>query len=630
MRLICRRKDWKTLRFFSLLKYKNFWGSMSVFRHRFLLVFTLFFLLGMHYVAPNTGGVGLEMPYNNLAWIFVAVLIAQGLMEVRRTGRIVYSDYNLVLFLVFLVLLIPFFYSNSDGPENVIERTLGLLAGLLVFFSIKQFQLESKHWLLLICSIVAACIIESTYAWIQYWQPLHRYWSFTLPQVPFGVFQQPNNMASFCVTAIACSYYLLDRSEQVLTQRQLLKYRYVAILCVALSGFIVVVVQSRTGWLSLVLILAIILIYGFKADSKETKLWKRYWFYMLALSILLGALSLGSGERARRSFEMVEQLGQIRRETWHICWLMIKEAPWFGYGYGDFQSAFLHYQAQYFMETGLYAAGNHRYPHNELAYWVVEGGVLPLVAILAGVIYGVRALYIREGVRTWLIITMLAPLVIHSLLEYPFYQAVSQWVIFIVLLAYTDSSAKVYEIKSSLAIFPGVAAILLVLLTSTYMLATIQARYWLLEFLGGKDKNLSTLAKVYMPAGMMELYMKEAMIVRVYLGMASGNAEEMRAFLSWVPERMRRSPHSTFYLAWLRAHYVLGEEEKAKQVLLKARELFPMEKVFFGDKVYDYKEGLRFELVSAASSISSEVVNKNNKNQSGNNIAQQKTPEAIQ
>ena len=552
-----------------------------------------------------------------------------GLWRVRNSGRVLYSKYSLVLLLVFFALLIPFLYGNAQNPENVIARTLGLLAGLAVFFSIKQFDLQPRDWLLIVASIVFAGVVEAIYGWVQFWQPLNEYWSFKLSKVPFGVFQQPNNMASFCVTAIACSYYLLDRSEHYLEQKDITRSRYGALLCVALTGFIVVVLQSRTGWLALLAVMAVILVYGFRADSKATMLWKRYWFYVLALSILFGAVSLSDGERGRRSFEMVEQLGQIRRDMWHICWLMIKNAPWLGYGYGDFHGAFLEYQAQVFQKSGIYAGSNHRYPHNELVYWVVEGGVLPLLALLTGVAYAVRSLFVREGARAWLIITMLAPLVIHSLLEYPFYQAVSQWLIFIVLLAYTDSSASSYSVSSPLKIFPGVTAILLVLLTTAYMLATMQARYWLLAYLADKDKKLIDLAKVYMPAGMIELYTAETMLVRAYRAMLSGNKEEINAFLTWVPARMQGTPNRLFYLAWVRAYHVLGEDEKAEQLLLRSRFLFPKDKIFFSDKVYDYNDVFIIEALSKPNASSSEVVNKNNKDQGVGNLAQQKTPEAI-
>lgn len=602
---------------------------MTVSRISFVLVFTLFFRIGMHFLSSNTGDIGLEMPYNNVAWIFVAVLIAMGLWQVRNSGRVLYSKYSLVLLLVFFALLIPFLYDNAQNPENVIARTLGLLAGLAVFFSIKQFDLQPRDWLLIVASIVFAGVIESILGWVQFWQPLNQYWSFKLPKVPFGVFQQPNNMASFCVTAIACSYYLLDRSEHHLEQKDITRSRYGALLCVALAGFIVVVLQSRTGWMSLLVVMTIILVYGFRGDSQATMFWKRYWFYVLALSILFGAVSLSDGERGRRSFEMVEQLGQIRRDMWHICWLMIKDAPWLGYGYGDFHSAFLNYQAQYFPESGIYAGGNHRYPHNELLYWVVEGGVLPLLALLVGVFYGVRSLFVREGARAWLILTMLAPLVIHSLLEYPFYQAVSQWLIFIVLLAYSDSSASCYSVSSPFKLFPGIIAILLVVLTTSYMMATMQARYWLLVFLADKNKNLAPLTKVYMPSGMMERYTGETMTVRVYRAMVSGNEAEMKAFLAWVPARVQRYPNATLYIAWLRTHHVLGEDEKAEQLLLRSRFLFPKDKIFFSDKVYDYNDVFIIEALSKPNASSSEVVNKNNKDQGGGNIAQQKMPEAI-
>ncbi len=602
---------------------------MAVSRYGFVLVFTLFFRIGMHFLSSNTGGIGLELPFNNVAWIFVAVLIAMGLWQVRNSGRLLYSKYSLVLLLVFFALLIPFLYGNAQNPENVIERTLGLLAGLAVLFSIKQFELQSRDWLLIVASIVFAGVVESIFAWVQFWQPLQQYWSFRLTKVPFGVFQQPNVMASFCVTAIACSYYLLDRCEHYFEQKEIIKSRYGALLCVALAGFIVVVLQSRTGWMSLVFVMTIILLYGFKADSKETQLWKRYWFYVLSLSILFGVISLSYGEGARRSFEMVEQLGQIRRDTWHICWMMIKDSPWLGYGYGDFQRAFLEYQAQYFQKSGIYSVGNHRYPHNELVYWVVEGGVLPLLALLAGVLYGVRSLFLREGARAWLVIALLAPVVIHSLLEYPFYQSVAHWLIFIVLLSYTDNSASSYSARSPLKIFPGVVAILLVLLTTSYMAATMQARYWILAFLWDKNRDLRILTKVYVPAGMIELYTAETMIVRVYRAMVTGNDAEIKAFIDWVPARLQRYPNRAFYLAWVRAHHALGEEQEAEQVLIRSRVLYPKEKRFFDDKIYDFQNAFSFATLPKPSSISSEVVDKNNENQSGDNITQQKTPEVV-
>ena len=55
----------------------------------------------MHFLSSNTVGIGLEMPYNNVAWVFVVVVIAMGLWQVRNSGRVLYSKYSLVLLGVF-------------------------------------------------------------------------------------------------------------------------------------------------------------------------------------------------------------------------------------------------------------------------------------------------------------------------------------------------------------------------------------------------------------------------------------------------------------------------------------------------------------------------------------------------
>lgn len=64
-------------------------------------------------------------------------------------------------------------------------------------------------------------------------------------------------------------------------------------------------------------------------------------------------------------------------------------------------------------------------------------------------------------------------------------------------------------------------------------------------------------------------------------------------------------------------------------MLIRSRKLYPKDKIFFSDNVYDYTDVFTFEASPKPNAASSEVVNKYNKDQGGGNIAQQKTPEAI-
>ncbi|OLF34674.1 pilin glycosylation ligase domain-containing protein, partial [Psychrobacter sp. Cmf 22.2] len=79
----------------------------------------------------------------------------------------------------------------------------------------------------------------------------------TVNNRPYGIFQQPNVMASFLATGLALSGYLLARQphDKYLSWRQKIVFLY-AIPLITIP--LLVVLASRTGWLGAVIATAMV------------------------------------------------------------------------------------------------------------------------------------------------------------------------------------------------------------------------------------------------------------------------------------------------------------------------------------------------------------------------------------
>ena len=115
---------------------------------------------------------------------------------------------------------------------------------------------------------------------------------------------------------------------------------------------------------------------------------------------------------------------------------MLIEKPFTGYGYGRFEPEYITYTARQHQLNANYDPGfpslNH--PHNELLFWGVEGGLLPVLAIIiAAIIVLLRIYNAKKGTRLAMF-ALFVPIVLHSQLEYPFYHSAIHWITFIILL----------------------------------------------------------------------------------------------------------------------------------------------------------------------------------------------------
>ncbi|WP_432612569.1 pilin glycosylation ligase domain-containing protein, partial [Aeromonas dhakensis] len=204
-----------------------------------------YWLLGMHFFMHNPGGAGLYLPFNAWGWIFASLVIGLGLWRVTLQQRLVFSLLQGWLWLGGLLLLLPMAYPGFELKDYAIPRLLGLFAGLLFLFCLYQWPLVRASRDRLIYLLLGAVAIEALLGLVQYYLLVPGNWIGydTHANRPYGIFQQPNVMASFMATGLVLASWLELRGNPHVWLRGL---RYGVILAASL---LLVVLQSRVGQL---------------------------------------------------------------------------------------------------------------------------------------------------------------------------------------------------------------------------------------------------------------------------------------------------------------------------------------------------------------------------------------------
>ncbi len=206
------------------------------------ILFSSYWLLGMHFFMHNPGGAGLYLPFNAWGWIFASLVIGLGLWQVTLRQRLVFSSLQGWLWLGALLLL-PMAYPGFDMKDYAIPRLLGLFAGLLFLFCLYQWPLVRTSRDRLLYLLLGAVAIEALLGLVQYYLLIPGNWLGydTRANRPYGIFQQPNVMATFMATGLVLAGWLELRGN---ANPWLKGLRYGVILAASL---LLVALQSRWG-----------------------------------------------------------------------------------------------------------------------------------------------------------------------------------------------------------------------------------------------------------------------------------------------------------------------------------------------------------------------------------------------
>lgn len=245
------------------------WGLLS-----------LWALAGMHVFMHNPGGAGLYLPFNAVSWLFAALIISCGLWLATLRGALRGSPLLLWLGLMVLLLLLPMAWSSAPLRDYALPRLAGLVGGGLLLFSLYQFVFSELDRRRILYLLLGAVTIELALGLVQFYLLTPGNWIGYNTQTnrPYGIFQQPNVMASFMATGLALTLWcwptLSGRGTRL----------WGATLLVG-TALLLVVLQSRVGQLGGLLALLMLLPWLRRRQGLAA-----LWLVLLGLG--LGLLSL--------------------------------------------------------------------------------------------------------------------------------------------------------------------------------------------------------------------------------------------------------------------------------------------------------------------------------------------------
>ncbi|WP_036799260.1 PglL family O-oligosaccharyltransferase [Photobacterium marinum] len=538
----------------------------------FLISLGVLFLLAMHYFQHNPGGSGLELSFNVMSWIPFSFAIAFGLLEICRQRTWRYSRLTLTLLACCLLLTLPVFYPEANG-ENTTNRLLGLWAGFLFFVGLQQFSFTVKQRQRMLWLILLAVWIQALFGWYQFllMEPGNPIGYDTIENRPYGIFQQPNVMASFLATGLILSAYLLARIPMYRGKWSWLQL--LPLLTPVVTVPMLVVVSSRTGWLGAVIGTLLMLPYLHRFAAKaQMRMWLLMVFLGLSTAWNISSTTGWAPKEDRVSLESARSI--------HIpqAFRMFLKEPLTGYGYGTFESAYLTQTAKWHQidpeQPHGMAALDH--PHNELAYWAAEGGCIPLVALLlaAWAVLG-RVRKARTGTQLALV-GLFFPITLHTQLEYPFYHSLVHWAGFMILIYWVDNlSAKYYKLQFGFARYFRLLVLALPLAVTGFMVTTLYSGHMLTKYETTVPVNVDYLEQVNNPWAWKNRFEWDLYLTQLQLGTATDNPALINEYVQWATKKAATWPRPALYHNLITAYQALGKEQRAEQIKQEANFLFP-------------------------------------------------------
>ncbi|MEZ8465116.1 PglL family O-oligosaccharyltransferase [Vibrio splendidus] len=541
----------------------------------FLASLAVVFLLAMHFFMPNPGGSGLALSFNPTTWLALSFTLAIGFYQLATNRVLKYSKLTVGLLISCVILTLPTLYSNAF-PQAASGRLLGLWAGFALFVVLQQFKFSNKHKQRMLWFIVLAVVIQALFGYVQYFllEPGNLFGYNTTANRPYGIFQQPNVMASFLATGFVLSAYLLARQPAKYNHK--ISESFLLYLTPTLTVPLLIIIASRTGWVGAVIGFVCILPYLYKFSTKKR-------FYGWCASVLVGivvAFSVISLSTTDSLASKRANLESPRAYTFPQALDMMIEKPFTGYGYGKFESEYTLYTARQHQLNPNYHPGlpSMDHPHNEFLFWGVEGGIVPIIGILiAAFLVMSRIANSAKGTRLALL-ALFIPILLHSQLEYPFYHSAIHWITFIILIYWVDQRAsRHYQQPFSIiskTLF-RVSSLVVPILVSFYMLSALHTNYVLTQFELSKPRNPDILKQVTNPVVWKDRYDWDVYSTYLNIGLYKADPSLIQPYIDWSLEIIKRKPRPAFYSNLILAYQGLGDHSKAEQIRSEASFLFP-------------------------------------------------------
>ena len=539
------------------------------------------------------GGYGLAFSFNVIAWITTVILISLGMWQITLKQKLHFSQLSIICFIGTCFLFIPMFYS-FEFTDHAIPRLLAVVAGLLLLLSFYQFQLSKQKAVNLLWLILIGVAVEISVGLIQFFLLDKGDWGGFDPHKNrvHGIFLQPNVMASFMATGIALSLYLSSLLQESLIKKALIKnstdqtteirpnYRLKIkqlFIYYNLFGacFLLVLIQSRTAYLGM--LISLLFLFAYLAKKGKRQLFKNLLVIIIAISTALYAQQESSNHV--RSHKIYSDTG-VRSTIYEVSSKMIIDNPIIGYGYGNFERAYLDYYNQLKLNEpqrnpAILKLGH---PHNEVLFWGVEGGIAALIGLACFAIAYINTLLKLPRKKAFALLGLVTPILLHSQTEYPFYHSVSHWIIFLMLLWYTDkqSDSKKYSVVIKPTFLLRFFAIFLPVIFVPFFLTSLHTGYLITQHEKNGYKRIDLLTEIINPLPWRERLESNTYTHILLAGLKDKKPEQLQLYVDWGLKRIKHQPRTMLYSNILLCLRILGKDVEFQQLLVEAKQTFPL------------------------------------------------------
>jgi O-antigen polymerase len=402
---------------------------------------------------------------------------------------------------------------------------------------------------------------------------------FWLPKAPRGVpsayFQQINVQASYQVTMIAIALYL---SSRPFIQRGSLIRQAVLLLSVAVAAYLIGVSGSRLGLLALLLVLVLAGI-ALKPllQQKNKKL-------LLLLLVLAGSFSFGLLPHKHVYIDKATAVqagysGAARLGIYSISVDLIKDKPVFGYGIGSFPRVWQYAKPAFFADHPEARLPTQfvSHPHNELMFWLVEGGVTAVLGLLAVVLGVLITLTKLPKQRALLSAAMLLPIALHTQVELPLYMSALHWFVLLLLLFVLfrpQSQSRTLHLSAIARSSLKITSLLLTTLLMLFYVHTLRGNWDFVGFYKG-EQMANPLPYAYKNPYLLEQAQWIDMSTILYSSIQNNIPENVQAYVRWGEQRLQQKPDVDLYKKLLDAYQFLGDKDHYCAVATTGLSLYP-------------------------------------------------------
>lgn len=548
-----------------------------------LILLGVLFLPATLFFQPNLGGEGMSISHNISVWIAAVLVISAAILVMLKSKLFAYPNTWLAMIGLPISMIILGFIVENFLPAEWLFRQLYIFGGFLFLIAIFQFRFSPRDIERALIIILLSGMVHGLYGISQIlWPSILPLLMTPSKAIPYSIFQQINLHASFQATMLMISIYLLSRPVSLKPRPMLIMLLLASIF---LSSFIIAYSGSRAGLLGACAGMLLLILCNWRSFLQRKPL-------MTAVLISITAALFMGHQGIQRSSDKLGELSvktstgvaesgsNSRINIYQISFELFKQQPLSGHGIGSFQKVWHDQKVDYlsrFPNANL-PPGRLSHPHNELMFWMVEGGLIAIVGIFVSVIATLYAA-LKCGWRRGLsYIALLLPIGLHTQVELPFYISNIPWFLMLFLIAvvlHHNRKIKVLTLSRAAEITTGLTAIALSLGVTLLMFKTVQANGSIIRFLQGRMEDPSLLQPVLSNPFFRdeaELYLMRTLLLRelnAHHGIFSPQ------FIDWAPAYMEYTPIPQLYIDLSRAYLANGQNKEAIKTIEDGQARYP-------------------------------------------------------